>query len=457
MQNFRAVWVSLAMVCAFLGRLDCSAANHRPDGLADGAGIWVNMWNYPQSNYEGYCQDLHAKGVRNVFIQCSRSNTEAVCHPEQLGELIDACHRYKIRIIAWSFNELSNPSADADKVIAAARFTSPKGQHMDALACNLEKNLDQTAVEAYSKKIRNAVGPNFPMIAVVYSPLNQAPQVAHIPWKTLDHYYDVIAPMNYWNSKYKKFDAYDYTISTIQAVREKVGRPDVEIHVIGDGMGTHADTINQFFKACQDAEATTASIYPNFKMTPEQMECVSHYSEYFPVNSRFRLAAYHELVKKGSLATPANLDPSTPITRGEFYQLLVKQMYPASAEVTSAGALELLSKAGAGKFIAGGNSENVEDACNSPISSSEAFNLLAKLMDRNGSFGNVGQSIPIGKIAKRPGQAKKLRADRWFLQPAFAAGEAQRSNAGAGSAKGAKPMNYLDAAQLVLEASSGIK
>jgi hypothetical protein len=207
MQSKRALFLSLALICSFFTKVDSNAANNRgPEGLADGAGIWVNMWNYPQSDYEGYCQGLHAKGIRNVFIQTSRSNTEAITHPEQLGELIDACHRYKIRIIAWSFAELSNVSRDADKMISAAQFVSPKGQHMDALAANLEKKLDQPVVEAYSKKIRDAVGPNFPMIAVVYSPLNQAPQVAHIPWKTLDKYYDVIAPMNYWNSKYKKLD-----------------------------------------------------------------------------------------------------------------------------------------------------------------------------------------------------------------------------------------------------------
>jgi hypothetical protein len=449
MHCFRVVVLSVALIGALFAPLSSTAANRGPEGLADGGGIWVNMWNYPQSDFEKYCQDLHARGIRNVFIQTSRSNTDAIVHPELLGQLIDACHLYKIRILAWSFAELSNPASDADKMIAAARFTSPKGQHVDALACNLEKNLDQAPVESYSKRIRDAVGPSFPMIAVVYSPLNLAPQVAHIPWKTLDRYFDVLAPMNYWNSKYKKLDPYDYTISTIQAIREKVGRPDVEIHVIGDGMGTHADSINQFFKACQDAEATTASLYPNFKMTAEQMECISHYSDYFPVNSRFRLAALHQLIKQGDLDAPANLDPSQPITRGEFYRLLARQLGGKDPALTSAQSLAILAKAGAGKFVASGDA-NLDDALQSPISSNEAFNLLAKLMDKNGSFGNIEQAIPIGKIASAKRPAKKLRADRWFVQPAFAA---ENRN----TPKGTKAMNYLDAAQLVLEASSGLK
>lgn len=280
----------VALACALLfSQASCNAAIPGPEGLADGAGIWVNMWNYPQGDVTKYCEDLHSKGIRNLFIQTSRSNTEAICHPDKLGPLIDACHFYKIRVIAWSFAELDNPSADADKLIAAGRFLSPTGHHLDALAANMEKNLDQAKVEAYSAKVRAALGPGYPLLAVVYSPLNGAPQVAHIPWKTLDHYYDVIAPMNYWNSKYKKLDPYQYTLTTIQTIRDKVGRPDVEIHVIGDGMGTHSESIMQFLRACQDGEATSASIYPNFKMTAEQMDCISQYSGYFPVNARFRL------------------------------------------------------------------------------------------------------------------------------------------------------------------------
>jgi hypothetical protein len=93
-----------------------SSAHTAPEGLADGPGIWMNMWNYPEEDYESYCLKLNAKGIRNLFVQVSRSNTEAVCHPDKLGPLIDACHRYKIRVLAWSFAELRSPQADADKL-----------------------------------------------------------------------------------------------------------------------------------------------------------------------------------------------------------------------------------------------------------------------------------------------------------------------------------------------------
>ena len=80
-----------------------------PVGLADGPGIWVNLWSYPTTDVEAYALKLHNSGIRNVFIQTSRSNTPAIRQPEVLGPLIDACHHYKIRVIAWSFLELGNP------------------------------------------------------------------------------------------------------------------------------------------------------------------------------------------------------------------------------------------------------------------------------------------------------------------------------------------------------------
>jgi len=430
--------------------LSCTAgkaATHNiagPAGLADGPGIWVNMWNYPSGDIDSYCQTLHAKGVRNLFIQTSRSNTEAITHPAELATIIDACHRYKIRVIAWSFAELQNPEGDADKLVTAARFSSTTGQHIDAVAANLEKDLSAVKVETYSKHLRQSLGSSYPTVAVVYSPLNHAPQVAHIPWKMLDHYYTVLAPMNYWNSKYAKLDAYTYTIATIQKVRELVGRPDVEIHVIGDGMGTHADSISQFMRACQQAGATSASIYPNYKVTAEQLDTIAQYSEFFPVNSRFRLAALREAMANGSLDVPANADPAASISRGEFYKFVARQLglsnhfHIEQRALTADKAAELLDGIGALAMakIHIPNGMTSDQALQAPVGSREALNLVASVV-------SIRSSNPHLKLAV----GSPHRADRWFSQPAYAAEQEDPS---------AKSLTYLEAAQIVLQASPGV-
>lgn len=456
-----------------------SGAPHRTfRGLADGPGIWVNMWNYPAvSDVDEYCRKLHSHGIRNLFIQTSRSNTPGICEPEKLGALIEGCHRYKIRVIAWGFHELSNSSLDADKMIAAARFRSPNGEHVDAIAPNLEKNLSRASVEAYLKKIRAAVGKSFPLMAVVYSPLNKAPAVAQTPWPLLAEHCDVIAPMAYWNSKYQKFSAYDYTLATVRMVRQLTRRPDVEVHVIGDGMGTRAESIREFLKACRAADVASASLYPNHQPTEEQLDCMSRYFEYFPVNSRFRLAALRELMSTGVISD--SVDPSANISRGAFYAMLLRQMdrhqliglkgspadsqSDASAEaksspdITSFGAYQILTHVNAlpGRRIQETTDEEIGAHLERPVWPREGFEVVARLVEAKPKLKSLPphvldhHAISLRSSVKTAGREREVV--NWFVQPAYA--EAPLAQA----AESGRPMTYLDASQLVLEAVSGLK
>src|SRR5579875_126810 len=428
------LWTALPAVA---GRLQ----NLTPAGLADGAGIWVNMWHYPEGDLDAYCSRLRANGVRNIFIQTSRSNTPTLVHPELLGPLVEACHRSNIRLIAWSFGELGNPAADADKLIAAARFQSQHGHRLDGIAGNLEKNLDPTRVAEYSKHLRQALGPRYPMIAVVYSPLNRAPQVARIPWKLLAEYWDVIAPMTYWGGKYQKLDAYTYTTQTIQQVRKLTGRPDVEIHVIGDGMGTTTEDLQSFLSACQASEATSASLYPNHVPTAEQLAALGRYRDYFPSNSRFRLAAFRELSRAGVLSSPPEGDPAQPISRAEFYRLVARQLFmrnPA-ADLSVGQALDILSNAGVLPETAEGAAP--EQALAEPVDSTEALSLIASAVEfQSGAGAHVGRARP----------RARRRADRWLVQPA-------RAEASQLQPEQPKQVDYLDAAQMVLQARAGLR
>lgn len=403
----------------------------QPAGLADGPGLWVNIWNYPKDDLDVYCNHLKNHGMRNLFIQTSRSNTPAIAHPEDLGPLIEACHRHHIRVIGWSFADLIDPQADADKLMQAARFISPNKEKLDGIAGDLELNLSEAKVEAYSRKLREDLGPNYPLIAVVYSPLNQATQASLTPWKVLGKYWNVIAPMTYWSGKHQKLDPYTYTTVTIQKVRELVGQSDIEVHPIGDGMRATNEGIKSFLQACKDNEAVSASLYPNQKPTADQLLILSRYSDYFQDNARFRLAAYRELRKSGKMPEPPKGDPSQFISRGEFYRLLVHHVYAkVGSSPTTAQAVETLVKL---QML----DEPGSHSLNQPIASTEAFNLLAMIIQAQG----------------RPVTAahKKHRADSWLVQPAAA-----ESSGGAKSA-GIRPLNYLDAAQLVLLSGASLR
>lgn len=429
-----------------------SAATYKDDaapGMADGAGVWANLWNYPEGDLDAYCHNLKVHGVRNLFIQTSRSNTPGVRYPEKLGPLIEACHRNGVRVIAWSFAELFNPDTDADKMVEAAQFRSANGEHIDGVAPNLEKNLEPWRIEKYSKKVREKLGPNYPMVAVVYSPLNKCFEVKRISWPLLAKYYDAIAPMIYWNSKYEKIEPYSYTVSTIKTIRKLTGKSDIEISAIGDGMGSGGIAIGEFLRACHDAEATGISLYPEQKMTDEQMAAIAHHREHIPRNARFRLAAFREYVRSGNLDSPAENDPSRAISKRDFYQLVVRQMYPTivqkKGEVRQAGlpsiaeckaangeeAFQILTSLGLVNDSI--ESTSIQGILDSALTPDEAVGLVAKMLDHD----------------RHKMQKGKTHLDRWLVQAAQAETVDKRTT-------GDKTVNYLEASQMVLQASSAL-
>lgn len=410
------------------------------------------MWDYPAGDLDSYCKNLRNNGVRNVFIQTSRSNTAALVKPAELGALIEACHRHQIRIVAWSYALLHSPTADAAKMVTAAEYISPGGERLDGIAPNLENNLEQWRVEAYSKHLREKLGNNYPLMAVVYSPLNKAPEVARTPWRTIAKYYDIIAPMAYWNSKWGKLDAYEYTVETVQRIRELTNRPDVEIHVVGDGMGTKKDSILMFMNGCKRAEATSASIYPNHKITDEQLATMSRYSDYFEPNSRVRLAAFKEMVNGGHLNQPPLNDPSQPINRGDFYSLVCKQLVLRGGKVKNEAAWRDLSQLEAYQLLLNSGllpaPTKMEDACERlilPIQKHEASTLVAHILDlkrgnHHGRSKHIGAASSRGVGALMGGQAAMAREQ---TTPAVVPGNN-------------RAINYLDAAHMVLQARSSI-
>lgn len=455
--------IALAIVAMIVCIPSSFAATFKDDcapGAADGAGIWTNLWNYPDtSQAEDYCRNLKEHGIRNLFLQTSRSTTPAIANPEKLAPLIETCHKHGIRVIAWSFAELFDPDSDADKMIQAALFTTPNGEHFDGIAPNMEKNLDPWRIEKYSKKIREKLGAKYPMMAVVYSPLNRCFEVAKINWQLLARYYDCIAPMVYWNSKYQKIEPYSYTVETIQKIRQLTRRPDIEIHCIGDGMGTSAESIHQFMKACKTAEATGMSLYPNQRPTADQMKTIARYPEYMPANGRFRLAAFREFMNAGLLSEPPAKDPSRGVTRRDFYKLVVSHLYPALSagvevkakhpalrklpspvECKEAGPVEAY-----GILVGLGLVADMTDMCSietileAPIYSEEAVALLAGIVDFDHK-----------RHALEHGIKGKLRMDRWLVPAAQAEVVPVRAN-------NSKPLDYLDVSQLVLQSSAALR
>ncbi len=424
-----------------------------PPGMAEGSGVWVNLWNYPKDDVEGYCEKLYSNGIRNLFVQTSRSTTEAITQPADLSRLIETCHKYKIRVVAWSFAELKNWTADADKMIVAARFRTPSGDRLDGIAPNLEQNLNKVVVEAYSKRIREALGNGYPMMAVVYSPLNRAPMVALTPWKVLGKYYDVIAPMAYWNGKYQTIDAYTYTKRTVEKVRQLTEKPDVEVHVIGDGMGTRANEITEFIRACRDVGAQSASLYPNQRTTEEQFGAMARYSDLMPANGRRRLEVLRTMLSHGVVANPPTFDPSRPLSRGEFMKVVAHGLKVNVND--NLEAFNYFKRLGVVDVVAAEFPEMAaDDDLISPITveAGQKFVVTAKkAVASHAHAAKAGKKAPVARGSSSAGYLavnRPTRVDRLFAAPVFAAGERQSDKLEVKASGKLHHINYLDAAHI---------
>ncbi len=432
------------MAASFTSPRSARAAEQGHPGIADGPGIWMNLWSYPKGDVDQYCNKLQQSGIRNLFIQTSRPNTPAVQDEATLGRLIDSCHHRKIRVIAWSFAELQSPEGDAKKLIDAAHFRSPEGHTFDAIAPNLEKDLSYAKVEKYSKCLRDALGESYPMIVVVYSPLNKAREVARTPWKLLDQYYNVIAPMSYWNSKYAKLEPYSYTRDTINRVRELVGRPDVEIHIVGDGMKTHSPEIKSFMSACRDTAVASASLYPFHQVTEEQYNCMATYFEFFPMNSRYRLAAFSKLYQSGVFSERVT-NPAKAIERGEFYRLLTTKL-TSKRQQNAEEAAHFLTSYGVIPNEQKAALDRTAGYLREPMGHKEAYVLVARALEA----GMKAQKMGLRLDGKHPVKLIKEHKKRgeWFVLPALAENihEVRRDH-----------LNYLDASQIILDVNSGLR
>jgi hypothetical protein len=335
---------------------------------------------------------------------------------------------------------LVSPEQDAQKLIDAARFTSVGGEHLDAVAANLEKDLTSWKVEKYSAKLRRDLGANYPLLAVVFSPLNKAPQAGLTPWKLLGGYYDVIAPMAYWSGKHQPLDAYTYTAETVKKVRELSARPDLEIHVIGDGMGTSDHEFKQCMKAASATGASGVSLYPNHKVTTAQMKCLTAYAEYFEPNTRFKIAALRELMRNGNLA--ANFDPMNKVSKAEFYKYTVAHLLQSgSATQDASEAFNILANLGAisnAQAYAQQDATFIAEHLSQPVYFKEALSTISALIEI--------QSQP--QALKHRNIVKRLQPGRWFANPAMAATSKNVQDTDA------KLLNYLDLAHLIVSARS---
>jgi len=242
--------VAATVAVAVAGTHVASRAKATPDVSAyEGLGTWVSIFGakaYTQPDVVAAA--IAGRGVKTVYVQTGNfSQPVDVVKPDQLGAFVDALHAAGLKAVAWYLPGLVKPAVDLRRALAAVHFQTPQGGSFDGFALDIESSavkrvgVRTSRVLALSRQLRDAVGANYALGAIIPSPrgMELVPKYwPGFPYADLAKLYDVFLPMDYWTFSVKGPDAtYGYTARSLAILRQAVGNPNVPIQLVGGTTG----------------------------------------------------------------------------------------------------------------------------------------------------------------------------------------------------------------------------
>jgi hypothetical protein len=145
---------------------------------------------------------LHAIDLRTTYGPFQEITPAA---KPAIDALIDAAAAHGIAIVGWTVPR-STSFEDLAAEVAAARYTTPNGNGLTALAVDLERGdfylgsgaAGYAALGAYLRMLRAALGPGYPLIATVEDPYLENLDRASYPYDAIAASADALQPMVYW-------------------------------------------------------------------------------------------------------------------------------------------------------------------------------------------------------------------------------------------------------------------
>jgi hypothetical protein len=250
-----------------------AAASSKQPTPYGGLGTWLDIyagraaWSHPGREVAAMARH----GVRTLYLETGNYRQGVVLmRPRAQGRFIDDAHAAGIRVVAWYLPSFEGVQ-DQRRALAAIRFRSPKGEHFDGFALDIESTvvkgipLRNERLLQLSAWLRAAVGPDYPLGAITPSPIGMSPSYwPGIPYRALARIYDVFLPMAYSTDAGIRGSTATlaYLSATVRAIRTRSGNPDLPIHLIGGlsgGMGP-SETAG-FVRAVADCAPLGFSLY----------------------------------------------------------------------------------------------------------------------------------------------------------------------------------------------------
>ncbi|HSH23433.1 MAG TPA: peptidoglycan-binding domain-containing protein [Acidimicrobiales bacterium] len=231
-----------------------------------GKGMWLYL---PEEVEGGNVDALVARatsvGLTHVYVRTG-SSRQGFYAQGYMDELLPKAHAAGIRVYGWDFPYLDDVGADVDRALAAIAYTTPSGDRIDGFAADIETpaegtNLTADGAGAYGERLRAAVGPTYPLVAVVPRPSPK--RQAGYPYHTVIPPYDAVAPMTYWLNRQPDSD-----VTNDVAYLAQFGKPVIPIGQAYDGAPEGGrpgppppEEIQRFLGAAQQVGAAGASFW----------------------------------------------------------------------------------------------------------------------------------------------------------------------------------------------------
>ncbi|HUQ63508.1 MAG TPA: hypothetical protein VM121_07135 [Acidimicrobiales bacterium] len=171
-----------------------------PRSLPHGKGMW--MWQVPKTeggNVDAIVTRALSVGLTHLYVRTG-SSWDGFYAGEFLDQLLPVAHAAGLRVYGWDFPRLISVPDDVARAVAAIRHQTPKGEHLDGFAADIETESEGTNISAatawaYGRGLRESVGYTMPLVAVVPRPSEYR---LDFPFREVAADFDAVAPMVYW-------------------------------------------------------------------------------------------------------------------------------------------------------------------------------------------------------------------------------------------------------------------
>ena len=243
-----------------------------------GLSTWIDLWDTSLSP-ERQVDIAAASGVQTVFVQSARFNSPGDIHdPLRLSVLLDRAKNHGLQVMVWYIPDFLDEAKDLRRSLAAVNFVSQQGNRFDSFGLDIEMEKQRDIAERtarlirLSQRIRHAVGPDYPLSAIVLPPLQLDMRPSwwpNFPWREIAPFYDVWVPMSYSSYRGKDADTtYRWNLLNIVEMRNRVGDPNLAVHMAG-GIADELPRVDAFVAAVRDGLTLGGGLYDLHTTRPD--------------------------------------------------------------------------------------------------------------------------------------------------------------------------------------------